>query len=734
MKPIQVAVAAPVRALYTYCAPDDLPVVVGQLVEVPFGKSEKRAVVCSVDCDAPADVKLKDLLRIVDPVPVFNQALLKMIRWAADYYLVPPGEMMFAALPPVFRKCGRPIGPKKELRVVALPGFEDELDSLKNKAPRQAEVLALLQQKGTLAIRELEQQIKGARGTLRSLENKKLVEVRQSECARRPELFKLEEGSQEIELTDEQRQALARITKGLDHTGGNFLLHGVTGSGKTEVYLRAIEHARAQNRGAILLVPEISLTPQLSGRVISRFGDRVAVLHSGLSLGERLDEWRRLRDGQATVAVGARSAIFAPIARLGLVVVDEEHDPSYKQSERLPYNGRDLAFVRAREEGAAVVLGSATPSVESLYRATRGQYQLLRLTRRVSQRPLPSIEVVDLRKVIDPIERVQTLSEPLAQALAQTLDRSEQAILFLNRRGYSSFALCQQCGQAVQCENCSVALVHHLSQNQLNCHYCGSTRTFPLVCSKCQGGRVSLFGLGTEKIETEIERRFPGVRVLRLDSDSVHSRGYLQEVLHTFARREADVLVGTQMVTKGHDIPGVTLVGVILADLGLVLPDFRAAERTFQLMVQVAGRAGRGEVAGRVVLQSFLPGHQSIVLAQKEAVQEFYERELERRQALGYPPFRRLLLARFSHLDQNVVSDLAHAAANFVRQLAIDDLILLGPVASPLARLRKRYRFQFLLKAKRIEQLHYVAKYLQHNLATPAGARILFDVDPVDML
>jgi primosomal protein N' (replication factor Y) len=644
--------------------------------------------------------------------------------------------MVFAALPPAFRKPGRSAAGRKLHWLSPGPGAAGALPGLQARAPAQGRVLDRLLSEGRTDAAMLCAADPAARAALASLRRKGLVLVEEQDWPRTPAGIDLPVPPAVVELTQGQQRALGAVTAALAQDRyAAFLLHGVTGSGKTEVYLRAIERSLAAGRGAILLVPEISLTPQLISRVTSRLGDRVALLHSGLSDGERLDEWRRLRSGRARVAVGARSAIFAPLEPLGVLVVDEEHDSSYKQSDRLPYNGRDLALVRARQERAVVLLGTATPSVESYAHALAGRSTLIELAERVQQRPLPCLEVVDRkRELAGPIEQFHTLGPVLAEALAETLDRREQAILFLNRRGYSSYLLCQACGEGVRCQNCSVALVHHLRENCLRCHYCGLSLPLPEHCPSCGAARMGLLGLGTEKCEEEVRRRFPGARVVRLDSDSVAKRSALHEVLGRFARGEADVLVGTQMVTKGHDIPGVTLVGVVLADLGLQLPDFRAAERCFQQLLQVAGRAGRGERPGRVIVQTLLPEHPAIVLAQNNRFKDFFERELQRRKALGYPPARRLMMVRVSHAQAELAAERARQLAGKLRQVGGSALQVLGPVPSPLARIRGRYRYQVLVKSTGVDALQRAARAAQQDLRSSGGAKILFDMDPIDML
>jgi len=732
----QVAVSAPVRGLFTYAVPGELES--GTLGEVPFGKGVKRGVVVEMLDGPPGEgMKIKTVARVVEEQPVFSRPMIRTLMWAADYYLAPVGEMIFAALPPPMRKKGKAAGEKTVL-VAAADDSADEEQVLKlvGRAPLQARVLKRLTGSEEVDVLALEHEIPGARAALRALEQKGLIKIEKRSRLRRPRKADMPEPGAIERLTAGQADALEAVTGALDRGGYQaFLLHGVTGSGKTEVYLRAIACALSKEKGAILLVPEISLTPQLVSRVTARFGRRVAVLHSGLGSGERLDEWRRLQRGDARVAVGARSAVFAPVQKLSLLVVDEEHDSSYKQSERLPYSGRDLAMVRAREEGGVVLLGTATPSVESYAHAKGGRSTLLQLAERVQQRTLPEVKVVDLKETLpDPVERVHTIGPYLAECLAETLDRKEQAILFLNRRGYSSFALCKDCGQSVKCENCSVALVHHLRERQLRCHYCGLSAGVPSRCGHCGGGRIQLFGLGTEKCEEEVRRRFPGARVIRMDSDSTTRRGAVVDMISRFASGEADILVGTQMVTKGHDMPGVTLVGVVLADLGIHLPDFRASERTFQLLMQVAGRAGRGERPGRVVVQTFMPTHESIVLAKDHRFEEFFEKELGRRRKLGYPPRKRLLLIRVSHPDREAVAVLARRVAAAVRRAGNGRLEVLGPVASPLARLRGRHRWQMLVKSSTVKALQEASTTVIQRLKPPRGAKILFDVDPQDML
>ena len=442
------------------------------------------------------------------------------------------------------------------------------------------------------------------------------------------------------ELNPAQQAAFQQIHEAIQAKRfQTFLLHGVTGSGKTEVYLTAIETALAEGRSALLMVPEIALTPQMAGQFFSRFGDRVAILHSAFTDVERTEQWRRIRSGVASVVVGTRSGVFAPVQNLGLIVVDEEHDGSYKQEENPRYNGRDVAIVRAQGAGACVVLGSATPSLESRYNAEKGKYTLLELPGRIEARPMPHVELIDMRQEFLETRKQETFSRKLIEALGQRVESGEQTIVLLNRRGFSSFVACRACGERVQCINCSLTLTYHKRDRRLLCHYCGYAEKVPSQCPKCASEHIYFLGIGSERVEEELHRAFPAARIARLDRDTVTGKRQYETILQDFREGNYDMLVGTQMIAKGHDIPNVTLVGVVAADLGLGMPDFRAAERTFQLLTQVAGRAGRGSLPGIVLVQTINPDHYAVRLAAAQDYQGFYEKELNFRRMMHYPPF-----------------------------------------------------------------------------------------------
>ncbi|MDB4895465.1 MAG: primosomal replication factor, partial [Firmicutes bacterium] len=505
-----------------------------------------------------------------------------------------------------------------------------------------------------------------------------------------------------LPLTPEQASALASIEQEMIAPAAfrqPVLIHGVTGSGKTELYLRAIATSLEQGKQAICLVPEIALTPQMIGRFRARFGKAVAVLHSALSAGEKFDEWQRIRRGDVSIVVGARSAIFAPFEHVGLIIIDEEHEHSYKQESPAPaYHAREVAEERARMEGALLVLGSATPALESFHKATTGEYRLVTLRHRVDIRPMPPVQLVDMRDELRSGNR-SIFSQALQQALDQTIAAGEQVILFLNRRGYNTFIMCRSCGEAITCPNCAVAMTYHMGDNFLACHYCDHHTRVPQVCPNCKGKQIRHMGAGTERVEEELLKLYPRIRVARMDVDTTRRKGSHATILKAFGDRKVDVLVGTQMIAKGLDFPEVTLVGAILADTTLNLPDFRAAERTFQLVTQVAGRAGRGLKPGRVVVQTYQPEHYSLLAAQQHDFDGFFEREIEFRRSLNYPPFAHLIHLVLSGEDEPRVMQTAQAIADLLQAHRFSGEVL-GPAPAPLARLRGQFRHHLMLKGK----------------------------------
>jgi len=735
---VQVAVAAAVRGTFTYRVPPALEpeVAVGRRVAVPFGKSRRATgYVVGFAEAAPDGVAVRDLAEVLDTFPLFTPDLLELVRWAEEYYLCPPGELYRAALPPGLNARAGAAAPRRRAVEYAAPapGAAGALTALARRARAQHAVLEYLLARGRIPVEELRAAFPAGRAALVALREKGLALVEAE--APLPAGALLAATAAAPPLMPDQAAALDVLAAALEaREFAPFLLHGVTGSGKTEVYLRAIAKVRASGRGALVLVPEIALTPQLAGRFRARFGADVALLHSGLSDAERHAEWLRLRHGEARICVGVRSAIFAPVQDLAMVVVDEEHDPSFKQEDGPGYQARDLAVVRAKQAGAACVLGSATPSLESLENARRGRYRLLELPLRVDDRPLPAVEVVDLARLRRGGRPLGLVSPPLAAALEATLAARQQAILFLNRRGFQTLVVCEACGREERCESCSVSLTYHRRRGVLLCHYCGRVERVTPACPACGGPRRGI-GVGTEQVEAAVRQLLPAARVARLDRDAVGSADDVAAVLARFANREVDVLVGTQMVTKGHDFPGVTLVGVVLADVALALPDFRAAERTFQLLTQVAGRAGRGADAGRVIVQTWNPGSPAITCAIGHDYAAFVAGELASRRALGWPPFARLLAVRVEGSDDGAKACAAALADAARPALAGQGVALLGPAPAALERLRGKSRWHLLFRAAGPEPLRRVHRLLAPVARRPpGGAAVRFDVDPYSMM
>ncbi|HEY8346922.1 MAG TPA: primosomal protein N' [Symbiobacteriaceae bacterium] len=743
----QVAVdvaAAETDRLFTYEVPPSLvgKLQPGQWVKVPFGHRWVAGLYLGPAEAPPEGVTVKPIQGLLSDIPPIPAVLLALARWTARRYLSTYPAALRLLLPAEARR--------EQVRTLrehwyrlALP--EDEarvlIQRLQARAPRQAALLLyLLENQGQAAHSELVRRLgEGIRDPIKAALQKGWLVA--AEQVRRRDPF----GDRPVTLpppvlTREQEEALASIQQELMAPPSfrqPVLLHGVTGSGKTELFLRAIQAVREQGRQAICLVPEISLTPQMISRFRARFGPAVAVLHSGLSAGEKYDEWQRIRRGEVSIVVGARSAIFAPFDNVGLIIVDEEHESSYKQEGQAPcYHAREVAEERARLEGALLVLASATPALESFYKAETGLYRLVTLEHRVDQRPMPSVQLVDMREELRSGNR-SIFSRALQEALEETLAAGEQAILFLNRRGYNTFILCRSCGQAIMCPNCAVAMTYHLGENHLACHYCEHQAPVPRVCPHCGSKYIRHMGAGTERVEAELRRLYPHIRVARMDVDTTRRKGAHAAILEAFARHETDVLVGTQMVTKGLDFPEVTLVGVVLADTTLNLPDFRAAERTFQLVTQVAGRAGRGRKPGRVVVQTYQPEHYSLQAASRHDYAAFYRRELEAREQLGYPPFSHLIHLVIAGEAESRVRETAEAVRALLAEHRFSGEIL-GPAPAPIPRLRGLYRYHLVLKGA---DLTTMAAQVRAAFAAGRGRwrrsrdiRLSVDVGPVNML
>ncbi|MFC1889695.1 primosomal protein N' [Thermodesulfobacteriota bacterium] len=632
------------------------------------------------------------------------------------------------------------------VKVVTWTGDEQasvKVENLGRRAPRRAELMQWLSGRGRASISEVRTACPSASRHLGLLEAEGLVSIEEQEVCRDP--FHDESVSPERApiLTDEQNRVLAGIEGAIrTRQFSPFLLNGITGSGKTEVYMRAIAIALELGRKALVLVPEISLTPQTVRRFRARFGDCIAVLHSGLSAGERFDQWRRIKRGEVPIVIGARSAVFAPIRKLGVVVVDEEHDPSYKQEEGVRYNARDLAVVRAKSDNALVILGSATPSLESTYNAGTGKFFALSLSKRIGERDLPAIEIVNMRE--EDRSGGGIFSASLRAAIGDNFLAEGQSLLFLNRRGFANFMQCRSCGHVMQCRDCSISMTYHQGASRIVCHYCDFSTSIPGKCPECGKPDFLGKGIGTERIEAEVRSILPGARIVRMDRDTMRGRNAHARVIEKIRSGAVDVVVGTQMITKGHDFPGITLVGILAADASLHFPDFRSSERTFQLITQVAGRAGRGDQPGRVVIQTYSPNHYSILHASSHAYSDFYDAEIVFRKELGYPPFSRLANLRVQGGDEKKTRETARAIAKNAKALAnrigtkSDPLRVLGPSTAPLFRIKKKYRFNILIRGCTHGAVHRLLDRLLDDMESkrriPRGVDFHVDVDPVSMM
>jgi primosomal protein N' (replication factor Y) len=627
---------------------------------------------------------------------------------------------------------------KLERRVHLSAAHSSQNPENKKLTDAQSRVIESLKNEESLAFPELLARAQVGPSPVLTLAKRKLLEIFEQPLRRDPLSNSPAAAVTDYELTEDQEKVIAEINLALDgHSYSPFLLHGVTGSGKTEVYIRTMRVALKLGRSALMLVPEIALTPVFSRRLRMHFGEQVAIFHSSLSKGERFDEWTRVRSGTARIVIGTRSAVFAPIQNLGLVIVDEEHESTYRQQDSPHYNARDTAIVRAQKQAAVVVLGSATPSLESFHNASTGKYKYLQLPNRLGGRPLAVAEIIDMRAAFERHRRPAIFSDELLRAIAATHGRGEQSIILLNRRGYSSFVLCRSCGESIQCPNCDVTLTYHRSERVIICHYCNHREPAPAKCPSCDGKYIYYVGEGTQQIEEKLRTLFPAIRIARIDRDTTSRRHAFEKSLHDFSERKIDMLVGTQILAKGHDFPNVTLVGVVSVDTGLALPDFRAAERTFQLLTQVAGRAGRGELAGKVLIQTYHPYHYAFRHASGQDNAAFNEEEIRHRQNHSYPPFVALasLLVHGTKLDQ--VRSLALQLRKELDTANQDRIVrVLGPAPAALARLKNQFRMQLLIKGRKRQQLRDVIdaalKEIGSNGVNLRSVNV--EIDPVSIM
>ena len=762
MNPLLAAVALPVAVsrAYIYSVPESLRtrVMPGSRVVVPLGGRTLIGIVTAIDVPAPVKGRLRDILDAPDAGRTLTPELLTLGRWMARYYAAPPGIVLRAMLPVALTGAAAPVAPVKRHRVARVVRTIESLlerDALFKRAPRQRVLYELLESLGgSHPVRALLEQADVTAAVLHALVTRDLVAIENTVVARDPFSTRGIRAAVTLVPTDAQRHAIAKLIA--LEPGAGALLRGVTGSGKTLVYIEYLRDViERRGQGAIVLVPEIALTPQTVDRFRTAFGDQVAVLHSALSDGERYDEWSAIHRGDKRIVVGARSAIFAPVKSLGAIVVDEEHEATYKQGESPRYHARDLARVRAGIEGATFVLGSASPSLESWTQALRGDLALLELPERAGGAQLPAVHVIDRRKEV--IVRRQVSNTPgapqaqgssfahaitpqLEHAITERLEKGEQSILLLNRRGYAHFMQCADCGAVSQCPNCAIALTYHRMPERLACHYCGHREAPPSRCSNCSGPPLRERGLGTQQLERLLGERWPAARIARMDMDTTGAKWAHATILDKVGAGEVDILLGTQMIAKGLDFPNVTLVGVIDADVGINLPDFRASERCFQLLSQVAGRAGRGAKGGEVFIQTREPTHHAVTCAVTHDFLRFAAEELSGRITPAYPPSLFIANAVISGTEEIATADAARALAEWTRRL-IDARMpgaveVVGAAPCPVERIKQRWRWHFLVKSRETDALGRIGRYVVEHGPLPSGAelRLAWDRDPVTLL
>lgn len=711
-------------------------VAVGSRVKVPVRTRVLTATV--VEVLEYSDARgVRDMVELLDGQPMIRPALLDLARWMAEYYCCPVETAVCSVLPVAVRD-GRVSEKRRNTARVARDITEEELASLEKRAPRQADALRVVMAAGEPVPVALAAETAGvAEGVFRTLEKRGFLVIGSAVVSRDPYAEKFV-SSPEITLNAEQETALQAVEEAMtDPPAKPILLFGVTGSGKTEIYLRAIRKAVESGRTALVLVPEIALTPQTVERFKSRFADiqeKIAVLHSHLSDGERHDEWHKIHNGSARIVIGARSSIFAPLENLGIIIVDEEHENSYKQDEAPRYHARDMAVLRGHREKAAVLLGSATPCLESWHNARSGKYRLVRLNSRVDDKRMPVVRVVDLRQKARRSPEGGILSLPLKEAIEGRIAKGEQTILFLNRRGFSTSMICEACGHVCQCPDCSVSLTYHRAAERIVCHICGHSSRAPNVCPKCKDPGIRHAGVGTQKVEEAVRRIFPKARIARMDADSMTRKDAYRETLGAFKEGKIDILVGTQMIAKGLHFPNVTLVGIVNADLGLHLPDFRAGERTFQLLTQVAGRAGRGEMEGEVLVQTFTPFSPSIQFARHHDYEGFMDQEMEFRSQFGYPPFGRMVMITLRGTMMERAEFSAQTLSRKLKAAAPPGVLVGEGVPAPLEKAKTYFRFQVSLRGPSSIRLARLVRNTLDVLPMPEDVFVAVDVDPLHLL
>lgn len=696
---------------FDYEIPTDLDIKVGSRVFVPFGKQKELAEGIVVNIKETSEFKIKPIAGLQEEQ--IADDYLDLAKFMAHRYFCNIADCLRLMLPPgrTNKNIDNRIKEKK-INCISLSKsreeIEDAIESGVIKSQKQIDVLEFLLDNNNSSMQDIELFTDATAAVVTALQKKGFIDKVPTKVERNPFIHKVDKQTSNLELTDEQQAAFDEISSNLN-TANEYLVFGVTGSGKTEIYLQLIGKTLEKGKSSIMLVPEISLTPQTVDRFIARFGEEnIAVLHSKLSIGERFDQWMKIKEGKAKIIIGARSAIFAPVQNLGLIVIDEEHDESYESESNPRYNAIEVAEYLKDTVGVPLVLGSATPDMKSFYRAKQGEIKLLTLKNRANQSTLPTVDIVDLREELANGNK-SMISEKLREEIQANLDNNQQTILFLNRRGFASFVMCKDCGETIKCDRCDITLTYHKYENKLKCHYCGNERAMVSECPSCHSKNITSLGAGTQKLEEEIQSLFPGVSTIRMDADTVSKKNSHEEILNKFKTENINILIGTQMVVKGHDFPNVTLVGVIAADNDLNFGDFRASERTFQTLTQVAGRAGRGEVPGRVVIQTYNPEHYAIELSKTQNYEEFFDTEIEVRKALKYPPFCDIIVAEMSSKNKNELLKVASSLHAYLKDRVINEkfgVLLYSPVPSPIDKIKDRYRMRIIIKCKYDEKIN----------------------------
>ncbi len=731
---------------YDYIIPETLVdnVSTGIRVIVPFG-NKNRSVEGYVLKTSEKDNgdKLKSVKSIVDKKPVLNEDMIKLARWMKKRYVCTYKDAIKCMVPPGTGSTGKTKVKEKVVKNaflnITLPEAQDLIEGNVIKKIQQIRIIEMLIENEFLPVNEIIRYSGASRSVVDTLAKNGYIGFKDIETNREPNSDKIYENTEPLLMNKEQEKALSELIKSFETKEfKEFLLHGVTGSGKTEIYMQLIQHCSKLGKQSIVLVPEISLTPQMIERFKGRFGSRVAVIHSKLSLGERYDQWRLIRDGKVDIAVGARSAVFAPFNNLGLIIIDEEHENTYKSEITPKYNAKDIAKERLKDKQALLIYGSATPSVESYYNSKNGEIILQEMKFRVNKMMMPKISTIDMRNELENGNRTM-FSDSLREEIRKNIDLKQQTILFLNKRGNASFVLCRSCGIVMRCPNCNISLTYHSHDERLICHYCGYTVRNPKKCPKCGSNYIKHFGTGTQKVEEEIKKQFPDASVIRMDMDTTTGKNSHEEILSAFKNDNINILVGTQMIAKGLDFPNVTLVGVLAADSLLNTGDFRASEKTFQLITQVSGRAGRGKIPGRVIIQTYNTEDFSIVNACNNDYSSFYNTEIELRRKLDYPPFTNIAIIIVNGVDDKAANSLAVEIKDEITKKYSDDegINALGPSRSPLSKIKNKYRWRIVLKCTDNDKIVDVFEYISNTFETKAQANkvyISMDINPVNML